>query len=248
VHLSAHCFAVTGLAYMPPWSVNAGFVCGEETTLIIDTGATATSAQTIHGYANAARPSNHLVVINTEKHFDHLGGNSYFRRLGIDVYGHALARRSAEEFESEIAEFAAHIANPARRAHREERVFYHATELANPNCRIDGEREFDLGGCAAQVLLTPGHTPSNLSVYVPEDSVLFCGDCLIAGYLPNLDAGALPDWQHWLGSLERIENLAPRTVVAGHGPVAAGDEVPRMIGRVREAIQKAIEQGRSPTG
>ena len=36
--ISARCYAVTGLAYSPPWSVNAGFITGEEVTLIVDTG------------------------------------------------------------------------------------------------------------------------------------------------------------------------------------------------------------------
>ena len=85
----------------------------------------------------------------------------------------------------------------------------------------------DLGDCEIEILLTPGHTPSNISVYVPSDGVLFCGDCLVNGYLPNLDAGSVDDWRIWLNSLDRIAALAPRIVVPGHGPVATGDEVPR---------------------
>ena len=195
MRLSARCFAITGLAYVPPWSVNAGFICGEETTLIVDTGANAAAAATIHGYALVPRPSNRLIVINTEQHFDHIGGNGYFRERGIDVYGHESIQRSPEEFRMEVAEFAARIPNAARRALREEAVFYHATELANPNRPIAAECVLDLGGCCAKIVLTPGHTPSNLSVFVPEDGVLYCGDCLISGYLPNLDCGALPDWR-----------------------------------------------------
>ena len=44
MRLSPRCFAVTGLAYIPPWSVNAGFVAGEHTTLVVDTGANALAA------------------------------------------------------------------------------------------------------------------------------------------------------------------------------------------------------------
>jgi len=247
MRLSAHCFAVTGLAYTPPWSVNAGFVCGDESTLVVDTGATASAAQTIHGYAVTARPSNRMMAINTEKHFDHLGGNGYFRERGIDVYGHESAQRSPEEFRAEIEEFATQIASPARRAQGEEAVFYHATELANPNCPIRGDRVLDLGGCSAKILLTPGHTPSNISIYIPEDGVLYCGDCLVGGYLPNLDCGTLPDWQEWLLSLDRIAKLAPTTVVAGHGPVATGASVTDMIEQVRRLLQEAIRTGVTPT-
>lgn len=247
MRLSTHCFAITGLGYLPPWTVNAGFVTGDETTLIIDTGANAAAATTIHGYATTARPSNRLLVLNTERHFDHIGGNGYFRARGIDVYGHSSIQRTDDEFREEMAEFNREMSNPARRAQQESRVFYHGTRLANPNLPITEDFRLDLGRCEIEVLLTPGHTASNVSVYVPSDSALYCGDCLTIGYLPNLDAGSVAEWRVWLNSLDRIAALAPRIVVAGHGPVATGEEVPAVIERVREILQQSIETGRSPT-
>jgi glyoxylase-like metal-dependent hydrolase (beta-lactamase superfamily II) len=89
MQLSDHCYAITGLGYVSPWCVNAGFVVGGEMTLIVDTGSNTLAAQSIHGYASTARPANKLRVINTEKHFDHIGGNGYFRELGLEVWGHA---------------------------------------------------------------------------------------------------------------------------------------------------------------
>ena len=247
MRLSNRCFAVTGLCYLPPWSVNAGFITGDETTLIIDTGANAAAAATIHGYATTARPSNGLLVLDTERHFDHIGGNGYFRARGIDVYGHASIQRTDDEFRLEMAEFNREVSSSARRANQDSQVFYHGTRLANPNYPIAGDCCMDLGGCEIEVLLTPGHTPSNMCVYAPSDGALYCGDALANGYVPNLDAGSIDDWRVWLESLERLAALAPRIIVAGHGPVATGDEVPRMIERVREILQQSIDAGRSPT-
>jgi glyoxylase-like metal-dependent hydrolase (beta-lactamase superfamily II) len=247
MRLSNRCFAITGLGYLPPWSVNAGFITGDETTLIIDTGANAAAAATIHGYATTARPSNHLLVLNTEHHFDHIGGNGYFRARDIDVYGHSSIQRTDDEFRAEIAAFNREISNAARRAHQESRVFFHGARLANPNRPITEDFRMDLGGCEIEILMTPGHTPSNISVYAPSDGALYCGDCLVSGYLPNLDAGLVADWRVWLKSLDRIAALAPRSIVAGHGPVATGEDVPRVIERVREILQQSIETGRSPT-
>src|SRR3984885_14159814 len=105
MQLSNRCFAVTGLGYLPPWTVNAGFVTGDETTLIVDTGANAAAASTIYGYASMARPSNRLLGLNTERPFDHIGGNGYFRQRGIHVHGHASIQRTADEFRAEIADF-----------------------------------------------------------------------------------------------------------------------------------------------
>lgn len=247
MRLSDRCFAITGLGYLPPWTVNAGFITSDETTLIIDTGANAAAASTIHGYASIARPSNQLLVLNSERHFDHIGGNGYFHDLGVDVYGHVSIQRSDDEFRAEIEEFNAEISNPARRSRHEADIFYHATRLANPNCPIAEDSRMDLGSCEIQILLTPGHTPSNISVYVPSDGVLYCGDCLVNQYLPNLDAGSVSDWIIWHNSLDRIADLAPHILVPGHGPIAMGEQVPVLIATVRGVLEQAIAKRQSPT-
>ena len=247
MRLSNRCYAVTGLGYSTPWCVNAGFVAGDNLTLVVDTGANALAAQTIHGYASAAKQGNQMRVINTEKHFDHIGGNGFFRDHGIDVWGHVGIVRTADEFQSEIAEFNDAIPNRARRGCGEARAFFHGTRPVNPNCQIHSDTQFDLGGCTVEILLTPGHTLTNLSVWAPEERVLFTGDCLISEYLPNLDAGTRTDWQVWLESLKRLEALKPAIVVAGHGPVVQGDEVPMMVDSVRRVLMESIARGYSST-
>jgi glyoxylase-like metal-dependent hydrolase (beta-lactamase superfamily II) len=247
MRLSERCYAVTGLGYSPPWCVNAGFIAGDSLTLVVDTGGNTLAAQTIHGYASAARPGNQLRVVNTEKHFDHIGGNGFFRDRGIDVWGHAGIARTAGEFQAEIAELNDAIPNRARRARGEATAFFHGTRLANPNRPIREETRFDLGGCAVEILLTPGHTPANLSVWAPEDGVLFTGDCLIGEYLPNLDAGTPADWSVWLASITRLEALRPVIVVPGHGPVARGGAVQTMVDTVRRVLEESIARGHSPT-
>jgi glyoxylase-like metal-dependent hydrolase (beta-lactamase superfamily II) len=241
MRVSARCFAITGLGYARPWSVNAGFIVGAHTTLIVDTGANALAAASIHGYATAARPGNRLVVLNTEKHFDHIGGNSYFRDVGVDVYGHPGIERTEAEFRAEIQEFNALTSNAIRRKRGEAEAFYHGTRLCNANLRVQDETAWDLGGCTVEILPAPGHTPTNLSVYVPGDGVLYSGDYLVNGYLPNLDAGAPSDWRLWLEPVDRIAACDPQAVVGGHGPVTTGDEE-----SVRGYLLESIARGSSP--
>ena len=143
MRLSRRCYAATGLAYAPPWCVNAGIVAGDSETLVIDTGGNALAAQTVHGYATAIRPENRLRVLNCEKHFDHIGGNSFFREQGLDIWGHRGIARAAADFETERAEFNDAIPNPRRRAAGESAAFFHGTELANPNCPIERDTRWD---------------------------------------------------------------------------------------------------------
>ena len=247
MRLTPRCYAVTGLGYATPWCVNAGFIVGDAETLIVDTGANMLAGQTIFGYAQAAKPGNALRAINTEKHFDHIGGNGFLRQQGIDVWGHARIARTADEFAAEIAEFNQSIPNPLRRAHGEAAAFFHGTQVTNPDVAIDGELCCDLGGCTVEILMTPGHTATNLSIWVPDERVLFTGDCLIAEYCPNLDAGTIEDWKIWLASLDRLEALHPEFVVAGHGPVVQPGEVAKVIDTVRRVLAESIARGCSPT-
>ena len=247
MRLSPRCYAVTGLAYSPPWCVNAGFIAGDAETLVVDTGGNALAGQTIYGYATAARPENRLRVLNTEKHFDHIGGNSFFRAQGIDIWGHPDIARTPAEFSAEMAEFNQAIPNPQRRAAGEAAAFFHATELSNPNRPIGHDTRWDLGGCTVEILPTPGHTATNVSAWVPQDGVLFTGDCLIAEYLPNLDAGTPADWQIWLASVDRLAALEPAIVVMGHGPVARGAQVRKVVDTVRRVLEESIARGHSPT-
>ena len=247
MRLTKFCYAVTGLGYSAPWCVNAGFIAGTEATLIVDTGANALAGATIHGYAVAARPANRLIALNTEKHFDHIGGNSYVSDRGVEIWGHPGIARTEAEFRAEVTEFNDAIPNAARRERREAEVFFTGTRLTMPDHALTFSTTFPLGDCHAEILFTPGHTPTNVSVWIPEDRVLYTGDCLINGYLPNLDAGGPANWLAWLDSLDRVLELKPAIVVAGHGPVATGADVPRIISVVRNTLEEALERGHSPT-
>jgi glyoxylase-like metal-dependent hydrolase (beta-lactamase superfamily II) len=149
--VSARCYAVTGLAYISPWSVNAGFVVGDSTTLVIDTGGTLLAAQTIYGYAQNGRPQNKIIVVNTERHLDHVGGNAYFREKGCPIYGHSSIRRQPEHLLADIEDYNTTIANPVRRSAHEAEFFYAGTDIANPDNPVDTNITLDLGGLNAQL-------------------------------------------------------------------------------------------------
>lgn len=227
------CYAVTGLGYIPPWCVNAGFVAGNDITLIIDTGANSMAAATLHGYATAVNPGNLVRVLNCEKHLDHIGGNSFFADLGVEIWGHSGIQRTEAEFREQLAEFNAAIPDPARRADHEEAVFFAGTRLALPTRHIERDLMLDLGNCSVEILLTPGHTETNLSVWVPEQRVLFAADCLVNGYRPNTSSASPAEWRN---SLHRLRKLNPIAVVPGHGCVAQGSAVEKLFQSMEAAL------------
>ena len=239
MRVSEHCYAVTGLGYLPPWAVNAGFVVGESRTLVIDTGGSRLAAATVHGYAQAAKPDNSIVVLNTERHLDHMLGNCFFRELGIDVYGHPGIARTPDDLKAEIAENNAAIADPARRKLLEGRLLFSGTRVCNPNKPVTPPFVFDLGGLEAELVSTPGHTVTNLTVWVSTERVAYCGDCVVNEYFPNMQSGSVEDWRVWLESLQTIEALGVETLVPGHGHVLRGTAIVQEITRVRRILREA---------
>jgi glyoxylase-like metal-dependent hydrolase (beta-lactamase superfamily II) len=247
MQIAQHCFALMGFAYTPPWSVNAGFIVGDEKTLIVDSGPHILAAATIEGYAHAVRPSNQLLLINTERHLDHISGNSHFADNGVEVYGHVGIQRQDSELKSDIDEYIACTPNAVRRKREEAAIVFTGTRIINPIHKITSEIKFNLGNLNAKVLLTPGHTPTNLCVFVPVERVLFCGDSVVSGYLPNLEGGSVRDWHQWLSTLDRIATLEAKVLVCGHGPILQGANVPKEIQRVRKIIEHAILKKKAPT-
>jgi glyoxylase-like metal-dependent hydrolase (beta-lactamase superfamily II) len=237
MRISAHAYAVTGLGFIPPWSVNAGFIVGGDRTLVVDTGPSAHAGRTILGYARAVRPANIIIAVNTERHTDHLLGNGIFRDDGIDIYGHATLHRDPAELAAEIEELNRCIPRPDRRERGEAAVFFKGTRVENPNRKIDAETALDLGLCEARLIPTPGHTGTNISVFSIPDGVLFTGDCVVVDYAPNLDDPGM-NRTSWMESLERLAALRAEVLVPGHGEILTGSAVASGIERMRGAIHR----------
>jgi len=245
--LTSNCYALTGLYFFPPWNVNAGFIIGNNKTLIIDSGSNYISAQTIFGYANIAKPDNEILLINTEKHLDHIGGNGYFSEKGIKIYGHYLINRNQNELVSILTNINETITENIRKNNNEAFIAFKNTKIVNPDNKFNEEFEIDLGGFEIQILLTPGHTKTNISAYNKNDKVLYCGDCVLPIFIPNLEDGNKSEWKTWLESLEKIKSLDIEILVPGHGNVIIGKkEIYKEIGRIKDIICNAIKNDMTP--
>ena len=244
--ISSSCYAILGLGYSPPWVVNAGFIVGNNRTMVIDTGPSYIAAQTIYGYAHNVKPQNEIFVVNTEKHLDHISGNCFFSEKGIDVYGYEGIIRSDDDLQQDINEWNDSILNEKRRVLREEKIFFEGTHILNPNKILKDGDSFDLGGITVEIISTKGHTQTNISVHVKDEKVLFTGDCIVGKYIPNLGGGNIDDWKIWTKSLELISTLDLKYVIPGHGNVLNDFEIGVEIERIKNILEEAINSGLPP--
>ncbi len=79
----------------------------------------------------------------------------------------------------------------------------------------DGDRLDDYG-LAAQVVHTPGHTPGSTTLLL-DNGVAFAGDLVSMTGSPHLQRSYATDWRQLAESWERLQELAPALIYAGHG-------------------------------
>ncbi|MDY6964491.1 MAG: MBL fold metallo-hydrolase [Halobacteriota archaeon] len=105
-------------------------------------------------------------------------------------------------------------------------------------CLYSGEHTFEL-------MHLPGHTPSEIAVYIPQEKVLFTGDNIFYQVQTFLQE-ALPF--KWLESLEKMSEINADILIPGHGEVCDRSYIKEQAALISEwidAIRKAIDDGLS---
>lgn len=93
----------------------------------------------------------------------------------------------------------------------------YAFRLAGAEHLRDGQ-QLQAGEVALTAVHTPGHTSDHMAFHLPSEGALFTGDAVLGRGTSFIDP---PDGDlvQYLRSLARMQELAPRTIYPGHGPV-----------------------------
>jgi cyclase len=204
---------------------NPSYVVTSEGVVVIDTPQLPTRAVAMRKEAEAHGPIRY--IINTEHHVDHIFGNYYFKGAGAVVNHQGVYDRFMVVY-PELDPFAyayealptpagkgTDFDDPAGVALWPDRDAYYA----DPNkgtIVFTGDLTLRVGDHTFHCLHTPGHTPGQLAVYVPEEGTVFTGDTIFSGCQTWLMTSNVDEW---IASLDRIRALDIDRVVPGHGPV-----------------------------
>jgi cyclase len=201
-------------AYVQPdgtwWINNTGFLTGPQGVISIDTCSTRRRTRAYADAIAAVTPAPVRTVVNTHHHGDHTFGNALFP--GATLVAHERARAEAIAF------------GPARDLPFWDNPDWGDLPLDPPFLTFTDEIALHVGDLRVQVrhVGMAAHTTNDVLVWIPERSVLFCGDLVFNGGTPFLLMGSVA------GCADVLENvvrpLGARTVVPGHGPVFEGDE------------------------
>ena len=224
-------------AYIQPdgtwWINNTGFLTGPQGVISIDACSTERRTRAYQQAIATVTPAPVRAVVNTHHHGDHTFGNCLFP--GAAIVAQERARAEAIAF------------GPPRELPFWDHPDWGDLELDPPFITFTDEIALHAGDLRAQVRYvgTPAHTTNDSIVWIPERSVLFCGDLIFNGGTPFLLMGSVA------GAVEVLEQvlmpLGAQTIVPGHGPVFSGTGARRGdagLPQVRAGPRRAGARGR----
>ncbi|GAB4233377.1 MAG: quinoprotein relay system zinc metallohydrolase 2 [Kiloniellaceae bacterium] len=212
---------------------NTGFIVGEDSVAVIDSGTTHRQGLALREAVAAAtdKPISHLFA--THVHFDHCFGHSAFADLPLRSIGHRnLPRALAERgpFYSELL--------------TETCPDFAGTVVVPPNETVTDRLQVDLGHRPLQVRAwRTAHTNTDLTVFDEKTGTLWTGDLVFAERLPTLDGSI----NGWLQVLDELLDDGVVRIVPGHGPVSDGRAAlaaeRAYLETLRDGVRAAIAEG-----
>jgi cyclase len=223
---------------------NPSFVSTSDGVVVIDTPQLPTRAVAMRLEAEAHGAIRYLV--NTEHHVDHIFGNYYFKGAGT-VVEHKGVFDNFMVVTPDLDPFAyAHEAVPTDDPDGEA-IFPDRDEYyRDPNKAtivFTGDLTLKVGDHTFNLIHTPGHTPGQIAVHVPEERVVFTGDTIFCECQTWLMTSNV---DQWLESLERLRQLDVDHVIPGHGPVTTlqyVDTQRSMLLEWKAAVALAVAKG-----
>jgi cyclase len=218
--ISEHVYAYVETKNASPaqsFGSNAGLVVGRDAALVVDTLISAKEADRFLADIRKVTDKPVKYVINTHHHLDHAWGNCQFVKLGAAVIAHENASSHIPEDERALAHPELHGLTVRD---------LEGTTLQGPTITFTDSKTIDLGDVTVE-LRYPGvtHTNDSITVYVPQDKVIFVGDILFTHYHPFLAEG---DLVHWQKALDELERTPATKIIPGHGPVSGKSDLKDM--------------------
>ena len=187
---------------------NAGFVVTPAGVVVIDALGSPALAERLLAEIRKITPLPVTHVILTHYHADHIYGLQTFKAQGARI----IAQRAGQEYlNSDTARLRLEASK-----HDLAPWINDKTQLVSADQWIDGPTELTVGG--TRLLLQPAgpsHTPEDLVVYLPKETVLFAGDLVFRNRIPFVGQA---NSGHWIESLQTLLKFDATVIVPGHGP------------------------------
>src|SRR4029079_14264418 len=223
---------------------NPSFVVTSDGVVAIDTPQLPTRAVAMRAEAETHGPIRYL--INTENHVDHIFGNWWYRGAG-EVVNHQGLYDIFMDPNAALDPFAYALEaiptdDPDAAPLIPDRDHYYAA-LPRGTVVFTGDLTLRVANHTCACLWTPGHTPGQLAVHVPEERAVFTGDTIFSECQTWLMTSNV---DQWIEALAGIRQLDVDQVTARDGPVqsiAYVDTQRAVLFQWKAAVADAVAKG-----
>lgn len=186
--------------------MNAGIVFSNNSVAFIDAGTTVVSGQFLWDIASARMQGDEAVyLVLTHHHSDHTFGMRVFREKAATVIAHGVADMWLR---NDNGRYKATLTAMMRWTPEKADSILGDVILTAPDRTILAGTVLNLDSDQVQLLVTPGHVPSELAVYTPEIRHAVRQRCLVRGH-------ATDDSFRWAATVGDLDRRA--SAIAGAG-------------------------------
>ena len=196
-----------------PLVPNVGYVVGDRAALVIDTGLGPRNGAAVYEVAKKLAGSKPLYLVTTHFHPEH--------DLGAQAFPDTTKLIRSTDQVKDIAEFGLQLAKVFASRSAINAELLKDADFRKADVTFERDYDLDLGGVTVKLsAMGSNHTVGDTIIWVESERVLFSGDIAMR----NQPAFASPrsNLQHWLASLDRLEQLKPAIIVPSHGPTGDG--------------------------
>jgi glyoxylase-like metal-dependent hydrolase (beta-lactamase superfamily II) len=212
VEVIPHVWSAIG-ATAPPTYENSGhnnnlsFIITGDGVVVVNGGAAYLIAKALHDEIRTITDEPVRLVINENGQGHAMLGYSYWAQQGVPILAHADA---AEAFEDDGPQ----TLEQHRRLLKERAE---GTTLVAPTETFEDDYIIEMGDFRIEVLhLGPAHSPGDISVWLPDESLVIAGDMAFhERLLPIFEDTITADWLETWGT--KFEAMNATYVIPGHG-------------------------------
>jgi len=202
----------------------------------IDAGTRPDSAKAAYEALQAYRPGlpELTTVFITHSHWDHIGGQTYFRSLNPRVKFYARSN-----YEEEIA--LGNAGDIFRKQFFGTRFNFDDVRSFKPDVTIDRRTEVKIAGTRIELIpVQGGETHDAMFIHLPDLGVMFVGD-FIMPYLgaPFLEEG---DLQGLLDAIDIVVQKNPQYLLHGHEPLTRNFTSAALLSELKTDLEWLREQ------
>ena len=218
-------------------NANIGLIVAAGGAILIDSGATFSSARDIHMAVKLVTPLPVKWVINTGGQDHRWLGNSYFAALGAELIAHTSARTDMQARGGDQLQALRQMLGSKA----------DGTTPMLPTRLIEGrDALLELGGLKLELRHRgAAHTPGDLMVRVPSVNTVFSGDVVYVDRL--LSVIPVSNTRTWLEAFDALAEWNPAIIVPGHGAATtlatARQHTRDYLSALRAHMKKAVDDG-----